>query len=354
MYDPSVSYDVLVYNDAGSQTFSGLVQYTAKPLLISVDQCIDRGPLPSPTAPAPLCPAGTTITLRGSRFPVMADTTRVQFVVDDAAVEVNFTAPTLINSSTITFVLTELDNATAAVVYGATGTLHVLFNAAGVTTATNSVTTSLYLPPNAPNITSVTSSLCVSVLPLLLSNCHATASITIMGTNLNAGVLLYMRTSTPNASLRLNFLASETSSSIWDVYTSTMLVFTLPYFDADTNLRLQPSLVYTVSLTQVNEALGSVQSNAFRLSLTYNGATAAGTAASSSTLSSGAIAGISIAAVVAGVLLFLTAVWLVRGQSCGGCSLWSSKSSSDDGVPWFRRSNTASRSDAYVRDVELQ
>ena len=251
----------------------------------------------------------------------------------------------LVDSSVITATLPVLDDAKAAEVYGLWWDfLHVLFTTSTGTTSTNSIMPQPYTPLSAPNITSVTSSSCDSVSALQLTNCHALASITITGSNLAAGAQPRLVTSLADGFQGANYLSPQTQGDAtwYDSLTNTSLVFTLSYFDADTNVRQQPDVVYTAVLV-ADSWYGLDASNAFRLSLTYNPVDSS--TSSSSKLSSGAIAGIVFAALVVAVLLALIVVWLLRRQ----LPAWSKQSSSEGPI----RSDVERRSDAY-KDVELQ
>ena len=356
-YDPSVAYDVVVYNDAGNATLSGLIQYTSAPTLIGIDACIDRG-VGYPEWLGIRCPAGTTITLRGSRFP-SADAVAVQFVTayTSALVTVILLGATLLNSSTITATLPALDDAAAAEVYGEYGSVEAVFTTSGLNT-TVALMTRLYLPLNTPSITSVSSSSCDSVSALHLTNCRALAVITVVGSNLAVDESLWLDVYQDDMPQGQNFLLSqcancyrpgtEASNDTWyDSLSNTTLVFTLAYFDADTNVQLQPDVVYTVYTESYNSNFYQV-SNAFRLSMTY-AAVVPTPSSSSSSLSSGAIAGIVIAAVAAAVLLVLPLVWMLRRFD--GLSSWSSESAREG---WRRSTRHAggTSSDEY-KDVEL-
>ena len=351
-FDPSVAYDLIAYNDAGRQTFSGLVRYTSAPTLLSVDQCIDRGELYEIAGIGVRCPAGTTITLRGARFPV-ADAVTVQY--DTIAylsppVSIALLSPTLINSSTITATLPALDTATAAAVYGAYGSVRAVFTASNINTTTNELGNSLYITSSAPNITSVSSDMCDSVSLLQLTNCRAVASITVVGSNLWQDDDMLLATSVAGVYQGWNFLLSSNSSIQYSSTTNTSLVFTLAYFDADTNIQLRPNVVYTLFLISITSHLLDA-SNAFRLSLTYN-TVGTDSHSSSSGLSSGAIAGIVVAAVVVAALLVLAVVWLVRRHGPGSSPAWSNKSVSE-GLQWSTQSAAQSPSDEY-KDVEMR
>ena len=183
-YDPSVAYDVTIYNDNGKVTLPGLVQYTSAPTLASIDPCIDRGDMAAVWGIGPQCPVGATITLRGARFPA-ADAVTVQFITGASnPMTVTLLAPTLINSTTLTATLPALDNVTAAATYGRYGNVQASFTSLNVTTTSNKLMNYLYMAPNAPSITSVTSTMCDSFSALQLTNCHAMATITVAGSNL--------------------------------------------------------------------------------------------------------------------------------------------------------------------------
>ena len=101
-YDPAVAYDVVVYNDAGSVTLPGVVQYTSAPTLVSIDPCIDRGAFM--TLNSVQCPPGTTLTLRGLRFPT-DETATVRFFSNQytgRSVTLDLLSPVVINNTTIT------------------------------------------------------------------------------------------------------------------------------------------------------------------------------------------------------------------------------------------------------------
>ena len=347
-YDPSVAYDVIVRNDAGSVTLSGLVQYTSAPTLISIDPCIDRGDSATTQIIFGVqCPASTTITLRGSRFPA-ADSVTVQFTAEGwTPVTVELLTATQLNSTAITATLPALDNITAAAVYGQYGNVQAVFTSADGNTTSNALFNILYLPPNAPSVTSVSSSSCDSVSPLQLTNCRALAVITVVGSNLAVSGSVWLNVYLASAWQGYNYLlpqAGRSNASWYDSLSNTSLVFTMAYFDADTNVQLQPDVVYTLLIESYSSNFYQV-SNAFRLSLTYDSATSSTSASSS--LSSGAIAGIVIAAVVAAVVLLMVVVWLLR---CGKSSMRSRESA---GGCWGRLTQRAadSGSDEY-RDVE--
>ena len=357
-YDPTVSYNLLAFNDAASFTLTGLVQYTSAPTLIDIDQFLDRGSVYYIGAQ---CYAGTTITLRGSRFPA-ADAVTVQFAAALylTGADFNFTllSPTRINSTVITVELPVLDDATAADVYGQYGYIQVTFTSSSSTNTTNSITTRLYSPLGAPNVSSVTSSMCDSV-SALQANCRAQASITIAGSNLAVGSSQTLLAALAGVYEGDSSLLTQTQANAtwYDSLTNTSLVFTLAYFDADTNVQLQADVVYTVILLAGGwHGTGGYSwyeydaSNAFRLSLTYNSTDSPTiiTTSSSSKLSSGAVAGIVIAAVVVAVLLVALVVWLLRCQF----PLWSKQPTREE-LQWPMRSDGEARSDTY-KDVELQ
>ena len=353
-FDPSVAYDVVVSNDGGNTTLPGVVQFTSAPTLSSIDPCIDRGGLQAQVYQGVQCPVGTTLTLRGARFPA-ADSVAVQFVVASSfgsPTTISLLAPTLINSTTVTATLPALDSLTAAAVYGVQGTVQVFFMSASVTTTTNAFVNAIYIPMDAPNVTSVTSTMCDSVSPLQLTNCRSMAVITVAGSNLAQRSGLTLSTIAAGVWLGHNYLLPVYfyNTTWYDSVTNTSVVFTLDYFDADTNPQLQPNVVYTI-LILANSGV-SLVSNAFRLSLTYGAADSSGTS-SSNKLSSGAITGIVIAAVVVAVLLVLVVVWLARRQLSSASQSWSSKSPTTDSMQWSIRDDAGGASDEY-KGVELQ
>ena len=394
-YDPSAAYDVVAANDAGNATLSGLIRYTSAPTVASIDPCIDRGEQYlgqyfGTRGPGVRCPAGTTITLRGSRF-LVTNAVSVQYLIGHMPPEatVELLAVTLLNSTTITATLPPLDNYTVAAYQTYAGSVQVVLAYNNTNTSSNALFNRLYLPLNAPSVTSVSSSSCDSVSALQLTNCRALAVITVVGSNLAVEDSMWLVTSIDSVGLSRNFLlpqAGRSNASWYDSLSNTSLVFTLAYFDADTNVQLQPDVVYTMLLWPYTS---DHLSNAFRLSLTYDdvvspppssssssgtqsntGVTgaAASTAATTTTasatstashststssgLSSGAIAGIVIAAVVVAVLLALVIVWLLRYRVSDGSASWWSKSA-DDGWHRSMRGGVDSSSEAYT-DVELQ
>ena len=349
-YDPSIAYDIVVYNDAGSATVPGVVRYTSAPILFSIDPCIDRGEWYDQYYGVQ-CPVGTTITLRGSRF-AAADAAAVQFVpyYTSAPLNVSLLAPTLINSTTLTATLPALDSVTAASVYRVFGRIQAAFPSfIDAISTTNTLTTTLYISPNTPSITSVTSTMCDSVSALQLTNCHAMATITVVGTNLAVYDSVDLATSIGIDFQGWNYLSapaldtSAVASNWYNSLTNTTLVFTLDYFSPDVNTQLQPDVVYTL-LVYARSTYSFDGSNAFRLSLTYG---TGATTTSSNKLSSGTIAGIAVTAVVVALLLVLLVVRLVRRQLSGGSSAGLSKAT-EEGSHWSVRGG---RED--YKDVEL-
>ena len=340
-FDPTTAYDVFVYSDAGNVTLPGLVSYTGAPTLVSIDDCIDRGDMYKLWGLGVQCPVGTTITLHGSRFP--SDTAvAVQFDTRwPYAGSVNLTSPTVINTSTITATLSALEGA-AAGSYGSYGTVRVVFTSADTVTMTNSLQNGVYGAINAPVIKSITSNKCDSVSALQLTNCRALATITVTGDNLARRDELMLATSAGGMFQGYNYLSPplDTNSTWFDSSSNTSLVYTLSYFDANTNVRMQPDTVYTMFIVASSGYQWDV-SNAFRLSLTYG---TARPATGSSKLSSGAIAGIVVGAVVVAVLLLLVVVWLARRM------LWSTKSAGG-GLQWS--THTDAQSSEEYKDVEL-
>ena len=357
-FDPSVTYDIVASTDGGNATISKALRYTAAPTLTNIDPCIDRGELYSSVGRGVQCPFGTTITLRGSRF-LTADAVTVQFtshVGYPRGARVTLLAATLINSSAITATLPALDNVTAATVYGQQGDVQIVFTSSAATTTTNIISNRLYIPLDAPNITSVTSTMCDSVSALQLTNCRAMAVITVVGVNLDhSGVILATSIASVNQgnNALLPSPALQPSSTWYESLTNTSLVFTLAYFDADNDVNLQTDVVYTLFLYSAGN-INYNTSNAFRLSLTYATADSPTTTTSSHQLSSGAVAGIVIAAVVAAVLLVLVVLWLSRRFVSGRppSQLWSTKAA-EDSMGWSMRAEAQSSSSEY-RDVEMR
>jgi len=351
-FDPSTAYDLVAYNDAGKQTLSGLVRYSDAPTIVSIDPCVDRGELYALMGIGVRCPVGTTITLRGARFPA-ADAVTVQYTANSfstASANVSLLNPTLVNSSTITATLPALDAATAAAVYGAYGSVRAVFTSSGVTiNTTNALSNSIFMAPDAPIVTSITSTMCDTVSPLQLTNCRAMAAITVMGINLVHHDAVGAFTSLGSEWQGYNYLmASNSSIDFSSDANNNSFVFTLAYFDADTNVHLQPNVVYTTFITTSSSYAWDI-SNAFRLSLTYS-PIGSGNDSSSSGLSSGAIAGIVIAVVVVALVLVLLVVWLMRRS--GASPSWSTKSASE-GLQWSTGSGAQGGSDDY-KDVEMR
>ena len=344
-FDPTTAYDVGVFSDAGNVTLPGLVRYTNAPTLVSIDDCVDRGDMYWQWGLGVQCPVGATITLRGSLFPTGAAVTVQISSSLQPDQYVNLSHPTVVNSSAITATLQPLDDAWSAAYRAGRGSVTVLFTSSTAVTTTNSLQNRLYGALNAPVITSVTSTKCDSVSPLNLTNCRAMATITVAGTNLANYDRLWLATSAGGVFQGYSYLSPQvdTSSTWYDSISNTSLDYTLSYFDADTNVQLQPDVVYTMFII----ASSSVVSNAFRLSLTYD---TISPATGSSKLSSGAIAGIVIAAVVVALLLLVLVVWLVR-HTLSGASL--SNKTARDGLQWSIHSDAQGGSEDY-KDVELQ
>ena len=345
-FDPTVAYDVVVSNDAASVTLSGLVQYSGAPTLLGVDPCIDRGQgyLTAFTTGVQ-CPAGTTITLHGARFPTTADAVSVQYTVSFAGTSTTaLLAPAVVNASTVTATLSPLSSASAYVANMVYGTVQVSFTTGNATATTNALRDSLYLPPDSPAIASVSSASCDSLSPLRLANCRALAVITVVGSNLQLREGVFFATSTPAGELlAFDFLLPSNSSIV--ALSNTSLVFTLDYFDADTNVQLQPGVVYSnlaIVEAGVHEGLYTWRySNAFYLSLAYGAADAD---SSSERPSSDAVAGIAIAAVAAALLLVAAVVRLVRRRLLS--------KSADGELQRAMRGGEQSSSEDY-KDVEL-
>jgi len=346
-FDPSVAYDVVAYNDAGKQTLSGLVRYSDAPTIVSIDECVDRGEFYASIGVGVRCLVGTTITLRGARFPA-ADAVTVQYTTNSYSANVTLLNPNLVNSSTITATLPTLDAASAAAVYGQFGSVRAVFTSAGVNTTTNIVYNRIYIAPDAPSVTSITSTMCDTVSPLQLTNCRAMAAITVMGTNLARNDLQLLTSLGSELNGYSYLMASNSSIDFGSRTNNNSFVFTLAYFDADTNVQIQPNTVYTTFLVNYRSYLWDV-SNAFRLSLTYS-PVGTDSGPSSSTLSSGAIAGIVIAVVVVALVLVLLVVWLMRRS--GSSPSWSNKSASET-LQWSSRAGAASSSDEYI-GVEMR
>ena len=350
-YDPSTKYDLVAYNDDGNITLPGLIQYTSAPTIIAFDACVDRGELDAVYHEGTQCPVGTTITLRGARF-LAAASIVVIFVSDaNSNVTLSWNIPSMINGTTIVFTLQPLDDTTAAAVYGQAGSIQVLFTSNNVTTASNVIGDTLYIAPNAPNITAVTSSMCTSVSALQLTACRAMASITITGTNLAPYSQYYepwLITSLQGGVYQRTNILAAGGNATFSTLTNTTLVFSLPYFDADTNVELQTDVVYTMFMYTVPTHFDS---NAFRLSLTYGSVDSTNTP-SSGRLSAGAIAGIVVAAVVVSAALIALVAWMVQRRARAGGASHSSKSASE-GLSWSLHSSGKQSNDEY-KDVELQ
>lgn len=354
-YDPSVHYDLVVYNDAGRIPFTGLIQYTSQPTLASIDACVDRGDLDTVWYEGAACPVWTTITLRGSRFMPTADSVTVKFVSGaNSNVSLTWSSPTLLNSSAITVTLTPLNNpVAAAAVYGQSGSLTVAFTTGNITTTSNTLASILYAALDQPNITAVTSTGCTSLSPLQLTNCRAMAAITITGNNLapynTYNVQPFMITSALGEYQGNNVLVARANDT-FSTYSNSTLVFTLLYFDANTEVDLLPDTVYTIYLYTTGTRKDS---NAFRLSLTY-GLDDSNASQSAKRLSAGGIAGVVVAAVVVVAVLLAGVVWVVQRRMRGGGGASSSKPAVD-GLQWSLQSSgkqSMSSSDDY-KDVEL-
>jgi len=254
----------------------------------------------------------------------------------------------LINSSTITATLPPLEDDTAAATYGQYGDVQAVFTSSTDSTLTNPLGNTLYIAPDAPNITSITSTMCDTVSPLQLTNCRAMAAITVTGINLftatdQSSGRLWLSTWQAGVMQGYNYLMPSIASINLSHATNTSFVFSLKYFDVDTNVALLPDVVYILLIESDNH---SKLSNAFRVSLTYGVTASASNGSSISGLSSGAVAGIVIAVVVVAVLLVLAVVWLVRWT--GSSPSWTNKSG-DSGV----HLSEAQHSSGDYQDVEL-
>ena len=345
-FDPTVFYDVVVSNDAGRVTLSGLVQYSDAPTLLSVDSCIDRGEawVQQPNSPGALCPVGTTITIRGSRFPTAPDAVDVQFNMPYARprLTISLLAPAVLNSTAMTATLPPLNLSAFALNALDFATVRVNFTVGANSTLTPPLYNNLLLPLLSPNITSVTSASCDSLSPLQLANCRAMAAITVAGSNLAVGRTSFVP-SLAGSFLDSNSLLPSNSSLV--AVSNTSLIFQLAYFDADTNTQLQPDVVYTLlAVSAVGLYQEKQYSNAFRLSLTYATAST-NPSGSHSDMSSGAVAGIVIAVVVVALLLVAAVVWLVRRQKTSG--------QASGELQWSMSGGRGQRGSEDYKDLEL-
>ena len=353
-FDPSVAYDVVVYNafGAGNRTLPGAVRYSDRLLQQGLDSCVDRGDwyVGQRFFPGVQCPACTTITLRGANF-------RTNGNITLRYADVDLINTTIVDDWTITATLYQpnLSSAYDAIqLYGVGRGLTVHEDESSV-----SYNTRLYLPPYAPNISSVSSASCDSLSPLRLANCRSMAVITVTGTNLfnewdlaESDGLPLPTSLSGGQSLGNNFLLPGGASISFNnsATTNTSLVFQLAYFDADTNTQLQPDVDYVLLIDSQwrpdDFHVFDLPSQAFRISLTYDAPSSGSN--SSSRLSSGAVAGIVIAAIVAAGLLVAAVVWLVRRQ-------WSGVSCFSDRATQGLRSPTRRlHSGGGFRDMELQ
>ena len=339
-YDPATAYDLVLSNEAGIKvTLPGLVQYTSAPTVYGIAPCIDRGEWYVVGISVAQCPAGSTITLLGSRFPVGGAVT-VQYVLASSGVVDLLLNAVVLNSTAVTATLP----ASPAADNRMGGRVKAQFNSNAGSVTSNALFEDLYLSSYAPTITSVSSASCDSLSPLQLTNCRAMAVITVTGSNLQLRNGVFFATSTPAGELLAYDFLLPSNSSIVSL-SNTSLVFTLDYFDADTNVQLQPNVVYSniaIAEAGVYDSLLTWRySNAFYLSLTYD---TADTNSSSKRLSSGAVAGIVIAAVAVALLLVAAVAWLVRRQL--------SSKSAGGGGGWSSHSDAQGSSDEY-KDVEL-
>ena len=320
------------------------MQYTSAPTLSSIAPCIDRGEWYAAWGDGAQCSAGTTITLRGSRFPTTG-VVSVQYSVPGASsVPITLLSPTVLNSTAVTATLPD-----AAAAYGSGGDLVVRFINGSVTNSTNTLMNTLYLWYDAPTITSVSSDMCDSLSPLQLANCRALAAITVTGSHFNGHFRLTYTTTVGAHSVgdlgEGGLLSSPvaTDTTWYSALSDTSLVLTLDYFDADTNALLLPDVVFTLYLSVADVGRQPAYSNAFRISLSYGDD--AIPPDSPSKLSTGAIAGIVVAAAMGALLLAVAAVWLVQRQLL--------RKSARREQQWTEQGRGQSSSDEW-RHVELQ
>ena len=308
--DPTVSYDLVAANDGGKITYSGLVQFTSQPTLASIDDCINRGSFGLAYLWGSYCPPATTITVRGSQFP-LADSISLRFSPGGSTI-VRIPAM-LVDSQTLAGTLPPLDPATAALVYGQRGLLSAVFNTAGGTISSNSISLGLYQWSNPPNVTAVTSTSCNSVAPLQLTNCLGGATITVTGTNLAYGAIQSFMTMSPGVYYGTNYLQPDGTG--YDSISNTSIVFTLEYFDQVTNTELLTDVPYTLLLNNIDGYQLRKLANAFNITLAYPPQSATSTTMHHNMLSTGATVGLTIA-VVAVVLFVAVAIYRYRHSPC--------------------------------------
>ena len=368
---PNVAYSLVASNGQGSVSVGSFIAFTAKPTIAYVKKCTattsyyiissDYG------TSAALCRSGTTITIKGSQFPLSDSTTQVMFTVDpwwggDVG-PFNFTClgATVVDSSTVTCVLPQINDTLADSVYRRYIDVQLSFSSSSVWT--NAITTQLFQHPLAPVISGLSASGCGPTTtaayypggPLQVSDCVSNATLTLTGTYLNASYYT-VRGSTPTPIYVQNaFLSAAILSN-----SSTQIVLQLP----DMNNVPSPILTntpYQYQLTMVNGAT-YFQTNIFLVTFAAPPPISPPSSSSSSGLSHGAIAGIVVAAVVVAAVCSVLVVLLLRRASSSSSSSSSSGRSTaaggDDGLKWSEKP-TRLRDDnnsggEVLRSVELQ
>ena len=292
--EPGRSYNVVVSNAAGTYVPDISVAYTAQPSISAITPCEDH----ALAGLGSWCQPGALLTISGSRLYV--DTSVTVLLVSSRPLEINVTCPqpTVVNSSTITCLLPELDSISAAQFYGRSVRLLVLFNFS--TVVTNTLVRTVYNLPGAPYIASI-SGCDLSVSARDVSSCHSGGILTLSGHNFSgSSISIYSITSQPYFSC---FLLPGNSS--------TMVTCRLPLFDpVDAPFVADNPYTLIMSIVTLSSRPTVVASNTFTVSFTYPPVTPSGSQTEKSIAASPTIILLSTIVPVLGVLIVGTLAFM--------------------------------------------
>ena len=305
-YTPGQQYPISIYNDAGNITQKATVSYTAQPTIATLVPCSDHAD--AVLAASAYCQPGSQLTIVGSRFPINDPTVQVTLTSraspmgGGSAVTVFCLSAAVQDSSTVVCTLPLLNSSIAAAFAGQSATVRVLFNSGSV--ATNTFSRVVYDYANAPVVTAASASdgsCSATNSPLTLASCQSSAVFTITGSGFVSGEYLSVQANSPvsnNAYYYIN--TCEIVSN-----TTTTIVCTMPVIELVTAAdAVVAGYQYTWFVLQYVNGT-RLTSNRFRVTYAAqdvepeSGLSSTGASlASDSTLSSGATAGVAIAAVV--------------------------------------------------------